>query len=81
MVRINPDDYDAAADEMDIDEPENQVRGRSIDAIAAIKLAKNILTYLGLGFQGDKRKKLVYFWIILTNHCNKIQGQLLGRRD
>ena len=32
MVRINPDDYDPAADEMDIDEPENQVRGRLINA-------------------------------------------------
>jgi hypothetical protein len=57
MVRINPDDYDPAADEMDIAEPENQVRGRLINATAALKLAKNILTYLGLGFQDNKRKK------------------------
>ena len=60
MVRINPDDYDPAADEMDIDEPENQVHGRLINATAALKLAKNILTYLGLGFQDNKRKKWVY---------------------
>ena len=46
MIRINPDDYDASADEMEIDEPEVQVCGRSINAIAALKLAKNILTYL-----------------------------------
>ena len=59
MIRINPDDYDASADETEIDEPEVQVRGRSINAIAALKLAKNILTYLGLGFQNDKAKKLV----------------------
>ena len=37
MVRINPDDYDVSADEMEIDGPEVQVRGRSINSIAALK--------------------------------------------
>ena len=33
----------------------NMVRGRTIENIAALKLAKNILTYIGLGSE-DKAK-------------------------
>ena len=58
----NPDPAPDQQEPMIIDEPENgeinqsSVRGRIIDDNAAIKFAKNLLTYLGLGTD-DKAKK------------------------
>ena len=47
---------------MDVDESHDPcaVRGRQIESDAAMKFAKNILLYLGLGVEDAKNKKLVF---------------------
>ena len=47
---------------MDVDEIHDPcaVRGRQIESDAAMKFAKNILLYLGLGVEDAKNKKLVF---------------------